>query len=1181
MGLLSHQVLADIPASGTSSVLGGNIAGNLTGYFNGTGSYSSPAEGLGAGGNPVIFNLPPTWHYGGAIATISPLMHVKNAPVDTTVRHITSSQTIGIDGRPSFVGALSGNSMTGDTYTDTTIRANNVSWWTGTKRVTGEFSSTWRGSGYDTNKVWDPSDDAVVNNINDWDDPLDTNDKCDRQAWSNLATFGWEQYADMVVDIPFTFNFRPDTNNIIGQYIFDWGVYAEKLGCAKYWTPLFSGQVLTSYDSDSSSGNTYDKEGAWCFVSLELPERPIGTYRPDYNEGAGLLLYTYSFSSGNFYLNTWTGTSKTVSLSSLSHFITDAGETVLRFRFYNHVYSNYNWEQVFTYMTFFSAYLGMHYQGNNFPVPGMVSIDSAGSSPASSYEEWQFPGETAASKQWAVTIDPTSRGHFSTFSFDIYRITATKYFDAYYEGGLLSFEPSIRTGLVLNATPAIPFAIDVAGGGHVATATIPSVDAFSRYNKTTGALTFRVSIPTSTWDYLTYTLTMSYNLTIPFAIPYTGGAGSVTITVPKLTAFGLECTQAQVPNGTYVAQVLVNGNPREVYHAFTGFNATTPFYNSSWLLPYSQAMNADETYFTMTITTDTAPPDLLSWEMPALEPLGGYAIVEETEIMHFHLTYAETAPWQVFLAWTNESSSGELAIPIESGFVDIPATNFSYGNYHFWMFCRDKAGNVNATPSEWVIIVYESQPPVCEIINPEPGRSFAVAPTIVANIVDQNLNTSTVYLHTTRSSQTFQMISMYGGGSGFFVLDETHGNWAGWVTNFSGYAEGWINLWVSASDDRGNTGQSEPADFWALIDRHAPTLNLLGPQNNTAWNAPPPFSVVADDTMSNISIAYMVNGGGYLSDWVTVVDNQAPPVATTWTLSWSIFNLLPDGIFEVGLLVLDATGSNFKTGIYHLRKDTKAPFVTISDIASGQLFGAKPPTINFTVADDLALTCEIRVVLGGLTRVVIPVPESVGVPSGGNMTSFSYPVPASLWALVTWEGNAILDVLVNDSLHQTGSRSTTVQIDTIAPRVSIISPANGAIIDSLPPITVSGTDANYLIAWYSLDGGQTRYPITGLPGTTNFLCDQGAYDDAYAEFNEIIVAIEDTAGNVGFAKIIIERSDYLKYGPGPNPWIFFTIFEQAWPVQVMFWAPVAISAMYAIIVRRRKKTTAPSREVAL
>ncbi len=1171
--------LADIPVANTTRVLPDNISGGMSGYINATGSYSSSVEGLGAGGNPAIFNPPSTWNYGSAVATISPLMHIKNTPVDTTVRHFTTSGIIGTEGRPSFVGTLSGNSITGDSYTDTTFRANNITWESGTKAVSGDDFATYiHSSGYDGNKLIDPTDEGAVANINDWNSAIDHNTYITREDWSNLATAGWEQYADMTIDIPFTFNFEPVG---LGSYTFSWGLHARKFGCEKRWTPWFSGQVLTSYDTDTSSGNTYDKEGAWCFISLEYPGAGEGVYRP-YYEGSGLSLYAYSFSSGTFYTD-WTGTEKTVSLNTLSNFMDASGGTMLRLKFYNHVYNNYNWEQVFTYGSLYSAYLAMRYAGNNFPLSRMVTINSRLSGPITSYEEWAFPGVTNANTEWSVSINPESRALLSSFGFDIFRIAATKYYDAYYVDEILAFEPSIRTGIILAGTPAIPFVVDGAGGGHIATAKIPSLNSFSGYNKPTGTLTFQVSIPGSTWDYLTYTLNLAYNLSIPFIVPFSGGTGSITISIPKLTAFSLECTQAQVPNATYISQVLVEGISHEVYHTFNCFNGTTPLYNSSWPLPYSQVKDADATSFTMIISTDSTAPNLLSWEIPPVG-LGGYAIIEETDSMHFHLMYEESAPWEVVLAWTNGTEgtvTGQIIIPIETGFVDILASAFSYGNYHFWMYCRDKAGNVNATPSRWIIIVTEQQPPVCEIINPEPGISFATAPSIVANVVDQNLDNSTIYLHTTRSGQTFKMAPMYGGGSGFYVLDNTHGDWLGWTSNFTTFSEGWVNFWVSATDTRGNTGQSEPADFWALVDRHNPTLNLIGPANGTAWATPPVFSVSANDALSSVSISYIVNDGTYTSDLVSVIEDQAPPVSASWPLSTSIFQHIHEGLFEAAVLATDATGSNYALGLYRLRKDTTAPYVLISGITVDQLFGANPPRINFTVSDDTALECEIRVILSGHIRTVIPVPSSAGTLIGGNSTAFSYLVPASLWTSITWEGDAVLEIVANDSLEQLGSRSIAVRIDTIAPRVTIISPTDGAFIESLPPITVSGFDANYLIAWYSLDGGQTRYPITGLPGTTNFLCDQGAWLDAYAENVNLIVAIEDAAGNVGFAKITLKRGDFLKYGPGPNPWIFFAIFEQAWPVQVLFWAPVVINAMYSIIVRRRNKTTAPPREVAL
>jgi len=90
-------------------------------------------------------------------------------------------------------------------------------------------------------------------------------------------------------------------------------------------------------------------------------------------------------------------------------------------------------------------------------------------------------------------------------------------------------------------------------------------------------------------------------------------------------------------------------------------------------------------------------------------------------------------------------------------------------------------------------------------------------------------------------------------------------------------------------------------------------------------------------------------------------------------------------------------------------------------------------------------------------------------------------------------------------------------VDDGAPRITIISPNSGDVFDDTPSFDIQ-IDEDYLLSmWYTVAGGLTTFPFTGLNG----LIDQVEWDALLDGYITITFYANDKVENMGFAEVIV------------------------------------------------------------
>ena len=141
--------------------------------------------------------------------------------------------------------------------------------------------------------------------------------------------------------------------------------------------------------------------------------------------------------------------------------------------------------------------------------------------------------------------------------------------------------------------------------------------------------------------------------------------------------------------------------------------------------------------------------------------------------------------------------------------------------------------------------------------------------------------------------------------------------------------------------------------------------------------------------------------------------------------------------------------------------------------------------------------------------------------NGGNnitFTGLTGTINQALWDALS-EGNVSIRFYANDSVGNIGFAEVTIRKDVTAPTININSPNSNELFGtSVPSFNVEIYYANLDSMWYTLDIG-----LTNTTFTTNGTINQSAWD-ALPDGNIIIrFYANDSAGNIGFAEVTINK----------------------------------------------------------
>ena len=364
---------------------------------------------------------------------------------------------------------------------------------------------------------------------------------------------------------------------------------------------------------------------------------------------------------------------------------------------------------------------------------------------------------------------------------------------------------------------------------------------------------------------------------------------------------------------------------------------------------------------------------------------------------------------------------GGVAVPVASNAFDYEMTLASDGAITIPVVATDAAGNVAGTS---VSLTVDRGAPSVQIASPAAG-AFLRGPSVTVSGSISDASTTSVSVNGVAASLD--------GSSGSSQFSRT-------FTATVPVADGSVTLEATATDAAGNTGS---ASRTITVDSVAPALTLTAPAAGlvTSQASVSVRGTVQDSTPVTLTIdgaAVPVNGSAFAYD--------AP--------------LADEGARQIAVVATDAAGNRTIEAV-SVAVDRTAPVIDINAPAGGAFL--KGPTI--IVSGSVSDSAGASVVVNGVAATV-----------SGN--AFTASVPAS-------DGALTLQAVATDGAGNSASATTTVTIDSAAPVVTIVNPADGQYTaatsldvsggvndSSAVRVTVNGVDA-------AMTG--TAFVATGVP----------------------------------------------------------------------------------------------------
>lgn len=258
--------------------------------------------------------------------------------------------------------------------------------------------------------------------------------------------------------------------------------------------------------------------------------------------------------------------------------------------------------------------------------------------------------------------------------------------------------------------------------------------------------------------------------------------------------------------------------------------------------------------------------------------------------------------------------------------------------------------------------------------------------------------------------------------------------------NLTGLAQGLHTVAVRATDA---AGRVTTATRSFTVDTVAPSVSISSPTAGQFFaSTTVPVSFSATDT-NLAAVTCSIDGGAFSA-----------------CTSPRSYTGLSQGAHTVVVRAVDQAGNNAEASV-SFTVDTIDPSVAISSPTAGQHVASTSVGVTFSATDANALTVTCQVDGGGFSPCSSPL----------NLTGLS-------------QGQHTVIVRAVDPAGNDFEVSRTFTVDTVAPSISISSPAPGQYINSTTvSATFSATDANGVTATCRLDTGGFQ-PCTSPASTT-------------------------------------------------------------------------------------------------
>lgn len=465
-----------------------------------------------------------------------------------------------------------------------------------------------------------------------------------------------------------------------------------------------------------------------------------------------------------------------------------------------------------------------------------------------------------------------------------------------------------------------------------------------------------------------------------------------------------------------------------------------PFGGNSDVLPANRDLGRDTALPSIVITTPTSSPVYSTAATPIA--LAGTASDSQSGVKI--VTWANDQGGSGTAAGTTNWSVGSVAL--------VPGVNV------ITVTVEDFAGN---TGVDQLTVVYDTTAPTVNITS-HPDPTVTGSGTIMlSGTADDDFQIFQVTWENDR------------GGSGSAALSGSQPNMT-WDATVS-LSPGINVITVRAEDDAGNSGTDS---ITVNYDTVAPTVSISTPSDPTYTAA---ATIALTGTASdNVGLASV--------DWSNPA--AADSGTATGTDNWSVASVtLAPGLNVISVTSTDSVGNVSAPDTVTVYYDTAGPTVAIT----------APPKDNPTPPPD-HITGSASIPVGGTSSddvaVVSVTWENRDAPGGGgNLISsgtaaLAGPVDSPTWSdtVTLASGDNYITATATDSVGNTATDTVHVVRDTLAPSVSVTSPASTPHLTNMNPFTVTGT-ATDDVSVTSVDvtnptnGTDPGEMTVGLPGT--------------------------------------------------------------------------------------------------
>lgn len=292
---------------------------------------------------------------------------------------------------------------------------------------------------------------------------------------------------------------------------------------------------------------------------------------------------------------------------------------------------------------------------------------------------------------------------------------------------------------------------------------------------------------------------------------------------------------------------------------------------------------------------------------------------------------------------------------------------------------------------------------------------------------------------------------------------------------------------------RGNANMNATATSTFSIDTTPPAVAINTPSNGARTNDTTPTISGSAEASSALTVR-IINSMGMVVQTIMPMVNMAG--------SWSFdANTLPQGNYTVEATATDNAGNMASTGPVAFIIDTTPPTVSItSPGAMGLTTNDTTPPINGAVELGSSVVVTIRDAMGNVVATRTPIPNAQG------RWSFN--------AATLPQGSYTVTAVATDAAGNTATAGpNALVIDTSAPTVSIITPADGATVGEARPTLGGATEASASVLVTLLDAmGNAVFTQTVTANASGMWSATPAADLSTGAYTVRAVAT-DAAGN--------------------------------------------------------------------